>query len=139
MDTSQVFHAEFARLVEFPIFLNYPGVRYYLLTEDGAAIDPCKWLNFAYVKLDNAKAQFRCPNIQCGRLWTSMRARISFKISYPNPQGFVVLKIYGQNCKFCEAPADALWYMGKCSKTKMFLFIYYFYFRGSLSCNGKLI
>jgi len=93
--------------------LDYPGVRYCLLVEDGIDIDPCEWKGFSYVKLDNAKAQFKCANPQCRRSWTSMRARISFKISYPNPQGFIVLKIYGQNCKACETPADALWYMGK--------------------------
>lgn len=88
-------------------------MHYYLLVEEAFDNDPCGWPNFAYVKLDNAKAQFKCPNKDCGRLWTSMRARISFKISYPGPQGFVVLKIYGQTCQSCNTPADALWYMGK--------------------------
>jgi len=66
---------------------------------------------FGFVKLDNAKAQFKCANICCQRLWTSMRARISFKISQPRPNGYIVLKIFGQKCQHCGTPADALWYM----------------------------
>ena len=88
------------------------GVRYYLFVEDGVYTDPCYWPNYAYMEVYNAKAQFQCPNPACAHLWTSMRARISFKISYPNPQGFVVMKILGQNCNRCATPADALWYMG---------------------------
>jgi hypothetical protein len=137
LNTSDVFHAEFARLISWPISLNYPGINYYLLVEDGMNSDPCEWPNFCCVKLDNAKAQFKCPNVHCRRLWTSMRARISFKISHPGPQGFVILKIYGQNCQSCETPADALWYMGKLLKTfNIFLF---FLSRGSMSCDGKFI
>ncbi len=101
-------------MISFPISLNYPGLRYYLLVEDGVMGDPSGWPNFAYVKLDNAKAQFKCPNPKCCRLWTSMRGRISFTISYPSAHGFIVLKIFGQNCQSCGTPADALWYMGKC-------------------------
>jgi hypothetical protein len=52
--------------------------------------------------------------MQCRRLWTSMRARISFKISQPQPNGFIALKIYGQKCQQCETPSEALWYIGKC-------------------------
>lgn len=122
LDTSVVFHAEFARLISFPISLKYPGARYYLFVEDAFDTDPCTWANFSFVKLDNAKAQFRCSNPQCSRLWTSMRARISFKISIPNPQGFVVLKIYRQQCQSCNSPSDALWYMGKCCKNSFFSF-----------------
>jgi hypothetical protein len=102
--------------------LNYPGIRYHLFVEDGVDRDPCQWPGFSFVKLDNAKAQFRCPNIKCSHLWTSMRARISFKISQPQANGFVVLKIYGQTCKHCETPADAFWYMGKFLEY-LFLFV----------------
>jgi hypothetical protein len=70
-------------------------------------------LQFDYLKLDNAKAQFKCPNTFCQHAWTSMRARISFSISQPDI-GFVVLKVFGQNCQHCGTPADALWYIGKC-------------------------
>jgi len=111
LDTCEVFHAEFARLILCPISSFYPGYCYHLFTEDEVGTDPCEWPSFAYILLDNAKAQFKCPNPQCRRLWTSMRARVSFKISQPTTYGFVVLKIYGQNCQSCETPSDALWYM----------------------------
>lgn len=114
-NTMQVFHAEFARLISTPIAINYHNIQYYLFAEDGVFGDPCRWPYYAYTKLDNAKAQFQCLNPTCRHLWTSMRARIAFKISYPHPQGFVVLKIFGQNCKLCETPADARWYTGECS------------------------
>ena len=42
-----------------------------------------------------------------------MRARISFSITQPDT-GFIVLKIFGQNCQRCGHNADALWYIGKC-------------------------
>ena len=54
-----------------------------------------------------------------------MRARISFKISHPGPHGFIVLKIYGQNCQTCETSADALWYMGKYLEKNFFSFLYW--------------
>ncbi len=139
-DTSAVFHAEFARLISLPLSLKYSDVAYHLFTEDGINGNPAGWPNFACVKLDNAKAQFKCPNPKCRRLWTSMRGRISFTISHPCPQGFVVLKIFGQNCQSCQTPADALWYMGKYSKEKQNMAINLLSsFRGSLSSDGKFI
>jgi hypothetical protein len=94
--------------------LNYPHLHYCLFAEDEVDGDPCDWPGVVCVKLDNAKAQFKCPNMQCRRLWASMRARISFKISQPQPNGFIALKIYGQKCQQCETPSEALWYIGKC-------------------------
>lgn len=102
-------------MISFPLAINYNNVHYYLFIEDGVCGDPCQWPYYAYMKLDNAKAQFECPNPACRHLWTSMRARISFKISYPCPQGFVVLKIFGQSCIRCKTPADARWYIGEYS------------------------
>ena len=67
---------------------------------------------FACMKVDNAKAQFKCPNPRCQHAWTSMRARILFTISNPHV-GYIVLKILGQNCQRCGTNADALWYIGK--------------------------
>ncbi|CAF0989962.1 unnamed protein product [Rotaria sp. Silwood1] len=110
LNTCEVFHGEFARDIICPLALNYSDYKYSLFAESELHGDPCEWPGFAFVKLDNAKAQFKCPNIYCGRLWTSMRARISFKISHPQPNGFVALKIYGQVCQQCETLADALWY-----------------------------
>ncbi|CAF2542342.1 unnamed protein product [Rotaria sp. Silwood2] len=110
LNTCEIFHGEFARDIIYPLALHYPDFKYHLIPESEFHSDPCEWPGFSFVKLDNAKAQFKCPNICCGRLWTSMRARISFKISEPQPDGFVVLKIYGQVCQQCETLADALWY-----------------------------
>jgi hypothetical protein len=84
------------------------------LAEDDIVGDPIHWPGFACIYRDNAKAQFKCPNPLCRRLWTSMRARISFKISLPQQYGFVALKIYGQQCQQCGTPSEALWYIGKC-------------------------
>ncbi|CAF0846135.1 unnamed protein product [Rotaria sordida] len=106
----EIFHGEFARDIICPLAINYPDIQYYLFSESEVHSDPCKWPGFAFVKLDNAKAQFKCPNTCCGRLWTSMRARISFKISRPQSNGFVILKIFGQICQQCETVADPLWY-----------------------------
>jgi hypothetical protein len=114
-----VFHAEFARHILFPIALNYPDIRYNLFAEDEIEGGSCAWGGSAFLKLDNAKAQYKCPNIHCQRLWTSMRSRISFKISQPQPNGYVVLKIYGQHCQNCKTLTDALWYMGKCFKEEI--------------------
>ena len=109
-DTVSAFHAEFARLLGLPIYLENPQCRYRLFADGEIDGDACLWPGFAFVSLDNAKAQFKCP--ACQRLWTSMRARIAFKISFPQENGFVVLKIFSQNCQGCGTPADALWYMG---------------------------
>jgi hypothetical protein len=135
-DTMEVFHGEFARLLSCPISLTYPGLCYYLFSEDEINSGLCECPDFAFVKLDNAKAQFQCPNIYCGRLWTSMRSRISFKITQPQSNGIVALKIYGQNCQDCGTAADALWYIGK-DFLKTFSFNVFLYFRGSLSSDEK--
>lgn len=123
--TCDIFHGEFALRILCPIKLRYTNINYHLLPENVLNSDPCKWKNFAFVKLDNAKAQFKCKNINCRRLWTSMRARISFKISYPNESAFVVLKIYEQVCQICETPAEALWYPGIVLIVNMFHLIYF--------------
>ena len=111
-NTSQVFHGEFARLISVPLAHRYPFFRYHLFAEGELVGDPYDGLGSHFLKVDNVKAQFRCPNVTCGRSWTSMRARISFKTSPPHTHGFVVLKIFGQFCQGCGAMADALWYMG---------------------------
>ncbi|CAF3248216.1 unnamed protein product [Rotaria socialis] len=108
--TCEIFHGDFTLRVLYPLFIRKIDTNYCLLPENEIYGDPCRWPNFAFVKLDNAKAQFKCPNSHCGRSWTSMRARISFKISYPQQNGFVVMKIYGQVCQVCETIAEARWY-----------------------------
>ncbi|CAF0989851.1 unnamed protein product [Rotaria magnacalcarata] len=108
--TCEVFHGDFSLHVLYPFIINKIDTNYCLLPETEMYGNPCTWPNFAFVKLDNAKAQFKCSNRDCGRSWTSMRARISFKISYPQQNGFVIMKIYGQYCQACETIAEALWY-----------------------------
>jgi hypothetical protein len=109
-DTRVAFHGEFARLLSIPLSLFHDS-RYYLFAEEELG-ELYKALKFDCLKLDNAKAQFKCSNICCQHAWTSMRARISFSITDPTT-GFVVLKIFGQNCQNCGSNADALWYIGK--------------------------
>ncbi|CAF2757314.1 unnamed protein product [Rotaria sp. Silwood2] len=108
-DTSVAFHGEFARLISIPLSLCH-NVRYYLFAEEELVNEVHMNLNGEYLKLDNAKAQFKCPNTSCEHAWTSMRARISFSISSPY-SGFIVLKIFGQNCQKCGTYANALWYI----------------------------
>jgi hypothetical protein len=110
-DTIVAFHGEFARLISTPLSLCH-GARYYLFSEEELLNVPNVNLVVDWIKLDNAKAQFKCPNSCCQHAWTSMRARISFTISKPEP-GFIVLKIFGQNCQRCSTHADALWYIGR--------------------------
>jgi hypothetical protein len=135
-DTSVAFHAEFARLISVPLSLCH-DVRYYLFAEEELVNFPYMNINFGSLKLDNAKAQFKCPNPFCQHVWTSMRARISFSISEPDT-GFIVLKIFGQNCQRCSAQADALWYIGKCFMLIILYWNFSFYiFRRSLPSNEK--
>lgn len=86
-------------------------INYYLFPESDFNFDPKYLPPCAFIKLDNAKAQFKCPNPECARLWTSMRARISFRVSFPMEFGYVFLKVYEQNCQICGTTAEPLWYM----------------------------
>ncbi|CAF3815386.1 unnamed protein product [Rotaria sp. Silwood1] len=108
-DTSVSFHGEFARLISIPLSLCHK-VRYYLFAEEELINGPYANLTGEYLKLDNAKAQFKCPDSNCQHAWTSMRARISFSITSPK-LGFIVLKIFGQNCQHCGTYTNALWYI----------------------------
>ncbi|CAF3682936.1 unnamed protein product [Rotaria socialis] len=107
-DTKTVFHAEFARLISIPLLLRH-NVRYYLFAEE--ELVHWKFVNFniLYRQIDNAKAQFNCPNTDCQRAWTSMRARILFSVYLPTVR-FIVLKIFGQNCQNCGTYTNARWY-----------------------------
>ncbi|CAF1135652.1 unnamed protein product [Rotaria sordida] len=108
-DTSVAFHGEFARLISVPLSLCH-NVRYYLFAEEELINGPHMNFKAECLKLDNAKAQFKCPDTNCQHAWTSMRARISFSISSPDV-GFIVLKIFGQNCQYCGTYTNALWYI----------------------------
>ena len=115
-DTREVFHGEFQRMIGAPIGLLNVGCGYYLFAEEDLPVPMLQNIPFGFAKVDNAKAQFKC--VHCNRLWTSMRARIAFSVTAPQQYGCVVLKILGQNCQQCGAPADALWYMGKSRENK---------------------
>ncbi|CAF3393256.1 unnamed protein product [Rotaria socialis] len=108
-DTRVAFHGEFARRISVPLSLCHK-VRYFLFAQEELANSSYANLIFDYRKLDNAKAQFQCPNIRCRHTWTSMRSRISFSVSSPKI-GFIVLEIFGQNCQHCNTYTQALWYI----------------------------
>ena len=110
-NTSIAFHGEFARQISVPLSLCH-NARYYLFAEEELVNAPQTMSAFSFVKLDNAKAQFKCPNMACQHAWTSMRARIAFSISPPDI-GLIRLKILGQHCQWCHAYAHALWYIGR--------------------------
>jgi hypothetical protein len=114
-DTSVVFHAEFSRLISIPVKVFRPNCLYHLLIENEFECDALYWSGYQWTRYDNAKAQFKCS--LCNRSWTSMRARIGYKISQPQPVGFVVMKIFGQKCQICKTHSDALWYMGRNTST----------------------
>lgn len=108
-DTKVAFHGEFARLISLPLSLCH-NTRYYFFAQEELLGGPYEGLNYGYLKLDNAKAQFQCPNPKCGHAWTSMRARVSFLITPPTV-GLIVVKIFGQDCQRCCQYTQALWYI----------------------------
>lgn len=109
-NTVWAWHGEFARLI-MARAMTY-NVDYRLILHDDRSISS-RALNARYslIRLDNAKAQFKCDT--CGHCWTSMRARCSFHISKPNEGGIVLLKIYSQQCQHCFSIVNPLWYYGK--------------------------
>ncbi|CAF1157816.1 unnamed protein product [Adineta ricciae] len=109
-DTTEAFHAEFARRISIPLSLD-KKVRYYLFAKSELPGDFfSNRQGRTYGKLDNAKAQFKCTERRCQHAWTSMRARILFTIYASNP-GFVVLEILGQDCEQCGTYVEAVWYV----------------------------
>ncbi|CAF2659156.1 unnamed protein product [Rotaria sp. Silwood2] len=127
-DTKVAFHAEFVRLISGPLLLCY-NVNYKLFSDEEFISLSYMNLNFQYCKLDNAKAQFKCPNTCCKHTWTSARARISFLLSSQDI-GFIVLKIFGQHCLRCGTYVHALWYIDEVCRVmknlaKLFFEIYF--------------
>lgn len=108
-DTMVAFHGEFARLISVPLSLHY-NARYFLVSEDEMG-ENLQHLPIIWNKLDNAKAQFQCPNSRCKHIWTSMRGRISFSVAHTQLGCIIVLKIFGQTCENCATHTDALWYV----------------------------
>lgn len=110
-NTMYVFHAEFMRLIHFPINQLNSNLGYCLfsmaeLPEHFQNYMRCYAVSCPF----NAKAQFKCTG--CKRLWTSMRARIDFLVTQPQENGLIALEIFGQDCQTCGAYGEALWYMG---------------------------
>ncbi|CAF1504046.1 unnamed protein product [Rotaria magnacalcarata] len=123
-DTRVACHGEFARLISVPLALR--GLHIFRLYAEEEFFN-IPYMNglFQWFKIDNAKAQFQCPNERCKHGWTSMRARILFSVTSPD-DGCIVLKIFGQNCKSCGAYAQALWYIGEiCRVMKNFACTFY--------------
>lgn len=108
-DTMVAFHGEFARLISVPLSLHH-NERYFLVSEDELG-ENFQYLPVAWCKVDNAKAQFQCPNTRCKHIWTSMRGRISFSIAHTQFGCIIALKIFGQTCEKCSTHTDALWYI----------------------------
>jgi hypothetical protein len=91
------------------------NVDYRLMVYDACLMCPrALYANYSIIRLDNAKAQFKCDT--CGHCWTSMRARCAFYISQPDEDGIVLLKLYTQQCQYCCSTVYPLWYYGNISK-----------------------
>jgi len=123
-DTRVACHGEFARFISAPLALRGQH-DFRLFAEEELFNTPYMNLPYKWSKVDNAKAQFKCPNECCGHVWTSMRARILFSVTSPD-DGFVVLKIFGQNCRRCGTYSQALWYIDEiCRVMKNFACVFY--------------
>lgn len=111
VDAKEAFHAEFARLISVPLALRGHPYFYLFAKEEllGTQYEYCQPIVAIPA---NAKAQFKCPNPQCGHAWTSMQARILFTLSVADVI-LIVLEILGQECQQCGTYANALWYIGK--------------------------
>lgn len=122
-NTMFVFHGEFNRLIHFPISLAFPNLGYsFCSTEELPQLLRDQMMIYGVSCPLNAKAQFKC--IGCKRLWTSMRARIDFRMTPPGPMGLIALEIFGQDCQNCGSYGEALWYPGKSLKTFEIIFVF---------------
>jgi len=109
-NTMHVFHAEFSRLIHFPICTLYQNLGYCLCSMEELPEPIQAYMAYSGVSYPfNAKAQFKCTG--CKRLWTSMRARINFLVTCPQENGLIALEIFGQDCQICGAYGEPLWYM----------------------------
>ncbi|GFO22183.1 receptor transporting protein [Plakobranchus ocellatus] len=96
-----VWHGEFDRL-----FSQYAYHSWYLLPTFVPPSD--RWRVFK----DSAKVRFSCQ--ECGHGWTSMKGRVIFWF-HLNPTtnaGYVMFKLYGQQCQKCHNGKyeHAMWY-----------------------------
>lgn len=96
-----VWHGEFERL-----FSQYFPDHWYLLPTNYPPIN--RWRTFK----DSAKVRFSCQ--QCGHGWTSMKGRVIFwfYLNFTNSYGYVMFKLYGQQCMRCKNGCyePAMWY-----------------------------
>lgn len=138
-DTKQIFHAEFARLINLLILCAHDDVSYIFCAFEELPMGYYESIGFRHVLPLNAKAQFQCTG--CKRLWTSMRARSAFHITEPRQYGWIVLQIFGQECQICGAEAEALWYPGKLDHPYEFSLdknVRFRFCRRSLSRDGRI-
>ncbi|KAK7460769.1 hypothetical protein BaRGS_00038816 [Batillaria attramentaria] len=96
-----VWHGEFDRL-----FSQYYPHMWYLVPTFYAPSD--RWQVFK----DSAKVRFSCG--ECGHGWTSMKGRVIFwfHLNYATNSGYVLFKLYGQQCQKCNNGKfeHAMWY-----------------------------
>ncbi|CAF3053203.1 unnamed protein product [Rotaria socialis] len=106
-NTAWAWHGEFGRLI-MATAMTYNLDYRLILLEDRSICPRALEAHYSILRLDNAKAQFKCDT--CGHCWTSMRARCSFYISKPSQGGIVLLKLYTQQCQYCYSTVYPLWY-----------------------------
>ncbi|CAF2625149.1 unnamed protein product [Rotaria sp. Silwood2] len=106
-NTAWAWHGEFGRLI-MSTAMTYNVDYRLMLYDDHTICSRALYAHYSILRLDNAKAQFKCDT--CGHCWTSMRARCSFYISKPNEGGIVLLKLYTQQCQYCYSTVYPLWY-----------------------------
>ncbi|BFZ22947.1 hypothetical protein BsWGS_25986 [Bradybaena similaris] len=96
-----VWHGEFDRL-----FTQYYPHAWYLVPTFYPPSD--RWRVFK----DSAKVRFSCQ--ECGHGWTSMKGRVIFwfHLNYTTNSGYVMFKLYGQQCQKCKNGSyeHAMWY-----------------------------
>ncbi|KAL5013465.1 hypothetical protein ScPMuIL_007735 [Solemya velum] len=97
-----VWHGEFERL-----FSQYFPHTWYLGPATTVPTDK-QWRTFK----DSAKVRYSCQ--ECGHGWTSMKGRVVFwfRLDYATNTGFVMFKLYGQQCMRCKNGRfeHAMWY-----------------------------
>ncbi|GAB1606123.1 receptor-transporting protein 4-like [Argonauta hians] len=96
-----VWHGEFDRL-----FCQYLPDLWCLLSTNYPPSN--RWRTFK----DSAKVRFSCQ--QCGHGWTSMKGRVIFwfHLNFATSCGYVMFKLYGQQCMRCNNGCyePAMWY-----------------------------